>query len=314
MEQMDVMKAQIRLRCDTELNWKTQNPTLAKGEPGVIIGGDNHGKMKVGDGDTEWNDLKLITHNTVFTGIPRVPIKTIAASTNGTLIATEAQVALKANIISPAFAGTPTAPEIAAANIPRLTTSNVQTGPSALNNWGTQIVSMNTLRNAFLQANFPVNSYYTQYPIRNQSTILGMFPPSESPATLFGGTWTLQYESENVFFRTGNSPGTGNTPGNRRGAVWNNGSKAFTTAATDGAMPGVEPDAIRNITGSTITIRAEHSAGADSGALRSYGSGFGNGGGSWTARGFHFNASWNVPTDNSNRPKNRLIKVWKRTG
>ena len=51
-----------------------------------------------------------ILNSPEFTGTPKVPIKTSAATSDGTLIATEAQVALKANLESPEFTGTPKVP------------------------------------------------------------------------------------------------------------------------------------------------------------------------------------------------------------
>ena len=59
--------------------------------------------------------LKANTASPVFTGTPKVPSKTGAATSDGTLIATEAQVALKANTASPVFTGTPKVPGKASA-------------------------------------------------------------------------------------------------------------------------------------------------------------------------------------------------------
>ena len=52
--------------------------------------------------------LKANLASPTFTGTPKVPSKTAAAGSDGTLIATEAQVNLKANLASPAITGAPT--------------------------------------------------------------------------------------------------------------------------------------------------------------------------------------------------------------
>ncbi len=44
----------IQLRRDTEANWSSANPILAKGEFGVDL---TNKKFKIGDGITAWNDL-----------------------------------------------------------------------------------------------------------------------------------------------------------------------------------------------------------------------------------------------------------------
>ena len=54
---MEVINAQIQLRSDAKSEWENVNPVLAQGEPGVIIGGSDHGKMKFGDGVRNWNSL-----------------------------------------------------------------------------------------------------------------------------------------------------------------------------------------------------------------------------------------------------------------
>ncbi len=56
---------------------------------------------------------------------------------------------------------------------------------------------------------YPVGSFYIQYPDANASVdkLDIMFPIKYSPSTLYGGIWELQWNTENVFFRTegGNS-------------------------------------------------------------------------------------------------------------
>jgi hypothetical protein len=261
--------------------------------------------------------LKAPLAGPVFTGVVEVPSKTSAAANDGTLIATEAQVYLKENaankkttvtdsdtdfptgkavktqldlkapLASPAFTGTPTVPTAAAAK-----TNNTQAASCAYAD----------------RAGHPVGSYYTQYPETGQSTIAGMFPAAKSPATLFGGTWTERYASEDVFFRTG-------ALGTRRGQIWND---SLTWNPTNhkytatGATVGIEPDAIRNILGSAGHFPA--SAETEEGVLTMSGSqNIATTGNAYQTQLLLFNASRAVPTDTANHPKNRLIKVWERT-
>jgi len=49
---------------------------------------------------------------------------------------------------------------------------------------------------------YPVGSYYVQYPDASSNTDATEFPTSQRPATLFGGTWTEQWSTESIFFRT----------------------------------------------------------------------------------------------------------------
>jgi hypothetical protein len=218
----------------------------------------------------------------------------------------------KANLASPALTGTPTAPAINTIN--SVTTGVTGTNPMAgtLRDWGNQIVSMNTLRNAFAQQNYPVDSFYTQYPIIGQSTIGGMFPSTESPARLFGGTWTDMYLEE-TFFRTGNGLGA------RRGQRWDN-NLTWTALnhkyTMTGATPGIEPDAIRNITGIAewMVGNAGAALGDRKGAFFIREKSILNiQGGNMNVNSYDFHALGDTPTDSNIHPKNRLIKVWKRT-
>jgi hypothetical protein len=145
---------------------------------------------------------------------------------------------------------------------------------------------------------WPAGSFYTQYPLAGQSTIANMFPSSGSPATLFGGTWTEMYAGEKVFFMGGLS------------SVESNRSS------------GIQQDAIRNITGQ---FEALPQSADNAGFIR-------NGSGAFTVvkiSGYwssaqliqpdrygdsaNFDASRVVSTDSTNHPKNRPVKVWRRT-
>lgn len=137
----------------------------------------------------------------------------------------------------------------------------------------------------------PIGSHYVQFAESD-----GSFSSAKSPSTLFGGTWTLKFNTESVFFRT-----------------------EGTLAAADRSS-GVQGDAIRNITGSTYSSMGGSGAGI-----------FASGTGAFVAasassdpvvnttgsgqcfRSLAFNASRMVPTAEENRVKNRLIRVWERT-
>jgi hypothetical protein len=53
----DYNMAKIKFRRDTSSNWTLANPILAQGEPGFEY---DTGKLKIGDGNTVWNDLSYI--------------------------------------------------------------------------------------------------------------------------------------------------------------------------------------------------------------------------------------------------------------
>ena len=56
---------------------------------------------------------------------------------------------------------------------------------------------------------YPVNSFYTQYPVANTNTSTGAFPDSGAPLALFGGTWEKQWNSEGIVFQTEGYDGEG---------------------------------------------------------------------------------------------------------
>jgi hypothetical protein len=53
------------------------------------------------------------------------------------------------------------------------------------------------------QAQFPINSFYTQYPNAASSNENTAFPASQRPNSLLGGNWKTCFEGDQVFFRTG---------------------------------------------------------------------------------------------------------------
>ena len=58
---MDEKTVKIQLRRGTEAEFTTNNPVLARGEPGVVIGGTSHGRIKIGDGNKTWSELPYST-------------------------------------------------------------------------------------------------------------------------------------------------------------------------------------------------------------------------------------------------------------
>lgn len=56
---------QFQLRRDSAANWTSVNPVLSDGEPGVET---DTGRMKLGDGDTAWSDLRYFTPSSAEAG------------------------------------------------------------------------------------------------------------------------------------------------------------------------------------------------------------------------------------------------------
>lgn len=55
------MRARIKLKCDSTINWAQENPVLLDGEPGVEITNENKVLLKIGNGVTAWNELAYQT-------------------------------------------------------------------------------------------------------------------------------------------------------------------------------------------------------------------------------------------------------------
>ena len=54
---MDTIRATLKQRGDTEANWLSVNPVLAKNEAGITTDGANKNRVKYGDGVNRWNSL-----------------------------------------------------------------------------------------------------------------------------------------------------------------------------------------------------------------------------------------------------------------
>lgn len=55
---------------------------------------------------------------------------------------------------------------------------------------------------ALADALHPVGETYTQYPSVASNDMATAFPEAQEPASLYGGTWTEEFDDEAVFFRT----------------------------------------------------------------------------------------------------------------
>jgi len=60
------MAYRILLRRDSSINWETQNPVLLSGEPGYET---DTGKLKIGDGASQWLSLNYYMGATGSSGI-----------------------------------------------------------------------------------------------------------------------------------------------------------------------------------------------------------------------------------------------------
>jgi len=245
-----------------------------------------------------------------FTGTPDVPAASAAVAAavtptaaQNTRIATVGQIAATRNAINgdrapianPTFTGTPRVPNKTAAAV----------------NDGTLIATeaqVFAFSSGLINSTHPVGAYYTQYPVVGATTHAAMFPANRTPAQLFGGTWTERFSGEEVFFRTtgGNADTSGSQLGTQRGQRWNG------SAFVAGGAVGIEPDMIRNATG---TFPAGRMAGTVevTGAFSSINTIGSVSSGSAAVHNIRFSLSDVVPTGTLNTPRNRLIRIWERT-
>lgn len=158
-------------------------------------------------------------------------------------------------------------------------------------NWDTNVLK------SIGKAAYPVGSYYIQYPDASSNTDSTEFPTSQRPATLFGGTWSEQWATESVYFRTrGTLSDDGRTNGKQEdqiqtiaGKVTGQSSQNIMGVGGSGIFRNADSTEVFSGTGSALTLprSAEISAA------------------SLTAAG--------VRNGNETRTVNRRIKVWKRT-
>ena len=59
----EIIRTTFQLRRGYDAVWKKNNPVLACGEPGFVI---DKNKLKIGDGEKAWNDLKYQDSNSIY--------------------------------------------------------------------------------------------------------------------------------------------------------------------------------------------------------------------------------------------------------
>ncbi len=146
---------------------------------------------------------------------------------------------------------------------------------------------------------YPIGSFYVQYPSANSSTDKTAFPDNAKPQNLFPGTtWTEQWKTEGVFFRT---------EGPLSDIDRINGKQNYAMKRLTGKMSWVQTyldnygsgnDGVFGTTPDTGKIKTDSGTGGDWGHRNS------------------FNIQKIFPQNNSLseiRVKNRLFKIWKRT-
>lgn len=149
-----------------------------------------------------------------------------------------------------------------------------------------------------IDATYPVGSYYTQYPAAESNDVASAFPSSESPASLFGGTWEERFSGEATFFRTG-----GNDSGRSNGLQDSaNKSHDHTVRAT--ANKSHSGRYANNLTG---TGRVGPGTTAN---YASYPDGWGSG---YIAAAATTSEASTSTFSSESRPINRVIKIWRRT-
>lgn len=156
--------------------------------------------------------------------------------------------------------------------------------------------TLKTTLQSFIDAIYPVGCFYAQYPDADSSTFGTAFPDAKAPAALFGGTWAAQWETENVFFRTNGTDYQARTTGlsaDQMQAITGsistfatNASLLTATATTAGALSkgtvsNATSPAGASIVGYNIDFNSANSPGARTGAIT--------------------------------EPRNRLVRIWKRT-
>jgi len=143
-----------------------------------------------------------------------------------------------------------------------------------------------TVIEGFVNLIYPVGCYYTQYPDADSNTDAVEFPTAQRPATLFGGTWSEQWSTESVFFRT-------------RGAD-----------SDTGRVDGLQGDQLQGHE-HTVEARLNSTGGETNGTLSITGAGVSND--NVTIALSSKDPYGTVRVGAETRAKNRRIKVWKRT-
>jgi hypothetical protein len=157
----------------------------------------------------------------------------------------------------------------------------------------TKIPTSKAIANWVLNNVYPVGSFYVQYPDAASNDDAIAFPVSKRPATLFGGTWVEQFNTEAIFFRTAGESET------RVNGLQNDAMQRiygqFTTRY--GAISSADGVFSQHYVGGT---RADANSGAYDTQIQ-------------------FNSAGSTSpnpaktSEYETRPKNRRMKLWKRT-
>jgi len=150
---------------------------------------------------------------------------------------------------------------------------------------------------------YPVGSFYIQFPDANSNDDATAFPTSKRPATLFGGTWAEQWSTENIFFKTRGTDGQSRSNGLSADQVQGHrhiaGPQVPYNSGTQNVYSYSEGGGAVGITGN----EAYCSVGAGSVGLYA----------GYTGNPLSDGSNGTPRIGSITEPRNRLIKVWKRT-
>ncbi len=185
-------------------------------------------------------------------------------------------------------------------NINNLCDTNNVSYINKLNISENSIFNNKSLNTYILDKVYPIGSFYVQYPAANSNTESIAFPNNKKPGSLFPGTtWTEQWKTEGIFFRT---------EGRLSDIDRISGKQNFAMKRLTGKMSWVQSnlnnygggnDGVFGTQPNTTRIRTDDGGGNDWGHRNSFN----------IQKIFPQNTS-----QNEIRVKNRLFKIWKRTG
>jgi len=152
-----------------------------------------------------------------------------------------------------------------------------------------------------VNALYPVGSFYVQYPDAASSVDATAFPTASRPATLFGGTWVEQFNTENVFFRTAGTDYQTRTTGLSADQfqAWQLGASADTTGARNYWI-----DVYTRDQGYTLGGAANNAPVLANISFQ---------GNTNMAKAMNDGTNGNPRMGLVTEPRNRLMKLWKRT-
>lgn len=155
---------------------------------------------------------------------------------------------------------------------------------------------INALSSDIVNLIYPVGSFYVQYPDANSNTASTAFPTEKGPASLFGGTWAAQWDTEAVFFRTQGGPVDTETDDRTNGLQTDQMQGHYHTFAGTYSQDGAGPQSPYT----AYTMRDGYDSGTFSNTTE--------------VKSPYTDGTNGTPrTGKETRGRNRLIKVWKRT-